>query len=298
MIAVIVPTIREEKLKEFLNAWEFLFLKHNVTVYVVKDGVKPVVEVIDLNKKVYGVQVVVRYTVKDIMGKYSNLIYNFNDGVRNLGFAQAYKDGADIFISLDDDTLPEGDTIQDHLDILNTRQPISWMNTTQSNYMRGVPYKIRTEAEVVLSHGNWKVVADFDAPSQLVLGTPEQVPLKMPIPKGVFYPMCIMNCAFKRKLAPYFYQAPAYDRFQRFSDIWAGIESKKVIDKMGWSVVTGFATVRHERASNVFTNLKKEVVGIEMNEDFYTGNCQLEKEYQKEYEDRRKEWFNFLKQYE
>ena len=32
MIAVIVPTIREEKLKEFLLAWSELFTKHNVAV--------------------------------------------------------------------------------------------------------------------------------------------------------------------------------------------------------------------------------------------------------------------------
>lgn len=287
MLAVIVPTIRPEQLKIFLEAWKDQFTKHNAHVFIVHDGENPYVE--------YNGN---EYSVYDVMGRYEHLIYNKNDGVRNLGFALAYKMGADVFVSLDDDTYPEGDTLGDHLAVLNTRKPISWMNTTQTNYMRGMPYCVREEAEVVLSHGDWRVVADFDAPTQLLLGTPEQVPSKMPIPKGIFYPMCIMNCSFKRKIMPYFYQAPAYDKFQRYSDIWAGIESKKVIDKNEWAVVTGYATVRHERASNVFTNLKKEAVGLEMNETFFKETCELEKEYQQEYKKNRKDWEQFIKSHD
>ena len=39
-IAVVVPTIREEKLNIFLEAWGDIFRKHNVNLYIVRDGKK------------------------------------------------------------------------------------------------------------------------------------------------------------------------------------------------------------------------------------------------------------------
>jgi reversibly glycosylated polypeptide/UDP-arabinopyranose mutase len=275
MIAIIVPTIREEKFKEFMYAWQDLFLKHDIRLYVVNDGDKPTVN---------------GMSVKEVMGEYSDLIYNHNDGVRNLGFALAYKDGADIFITLDDDTKPVGDTIQDHLDALNSRHPLGWMNTTNEDYMRGFPYGIREEAECVLSHGVWKGVADFDASTQLVKGITEQTFRRMVIPKGVLFPMCIMNVAVKRCLIPYFYQAPMFKDINRFADIWCGIEAKKKIDEIGWCAYTGRAEVLHERASDPFVNLIKEAKGIRMNENYG------DDEYFKLYKKQRDRWFKFITQ--
>ncbi len=75
-IAVVVPTIRIKKYKEFLKAWKKLFKKHHVYLVTVWDGENPKVT-----------SPVGEFSVKDIMGKDSDLMYNFNDGVRNLGFA-------------------------------------------------------------------------------------------------------------------------------------------------------------------------------------------------------------------
>lgn len=273
-IAVVVPTIREEKIKEFLKAWNSLFVKHNVTLYVVRDGKNPTVNGL---------------SIKEVMGKYSDLIYNFNDGVRNLGFAKAYLEGADIIISLDDDTLPDGDTIQDHIDALNSRQPISYMNSVDDIYMRGFPYWAREEAEVVFSHGVWNGVYDFDASTQLLMGTPQPKHRKMPVPKGVLMPVCVMNVAFKAKVLPYYYQAPMFKDINRFADIWSGWEVKKAIDKNNWSMVTGYAKVNHNRASDPFTNLIKEAKGVKMNEEY------SKDEYFKLYQKNIKRWQEFLK---
>ncbi len=281
-IAVIVPSCREEKLKEFLNTWTPLFLKHNVNLYVVRDGKNPTVN---------------GESIKSVMGKYSKLIYNFNDGVRNLGFAKAYKDGNDIFISLDDDVLPEGDTIQDHLDILNTKQPVSYMNSVDDIYMRGFPYWAREEAEVMFSHGVWRGVYDMDASTQLVLGTQQPQHRKMPVPKGILMPVCVMNVAWKREVMPYYYQAPMFGDINRFADIWSGWEVKKAIDENNWAMVTGYAKVNHNRASNPFVNLIKEARGITMNE-LYTeqpGHEIVKDEYFKLYQDNLKLWQKFLK---
>lgn len=280
-ISVVVPSNRPDNLQEFILAWHDLFTKHNVKFYPVIDGDDPHV-IFDCKA----------YYLKEIMGHgYADLIFNKNDGVRNLGFALAYQHGADVIISLDDDVRPIKDTdpIQDHLDVLNTKVPVSWMNTAIGGiYMRGVPYGVRDEAQVVLSHGTWEGVADFDASTQLVFGTPPINTHMMPIPKGVLFPMCIMNVAFKREMTPFMYQAPMFGDVNRFADIWSGIEAKKEIDARGWAAVTGYSVIRHDRASNPFANLVKEARGVGMNEKYGEG------EYFEMYKANRTRWQEFL----
>lgn len=275
--AIVVPTIRPDKIQEFLKAWDVLITRHGIKVYVVRDGEQPVVCKGDDC-----------LTVEQVMGDYKDLIYNFNDGVRNLGFALAYKEGADTIISLDDDCVPAGDTIEDHLKALNMRVPITWMNTVMETYMRGFPYSVRNEAEVVLSHGFWSGVADFDAATQLTKGVHVVTPVKSVIPKGTLFPICMMNTAFKRKMTPFMYQAPMEGEINRFADIWGGIEAKRDIDNVGWAAVTGYATVWHDRASDPIINLKKEAKGIEMNDSYGSGA------YFGMFYDKRARWKEFI----
>ncbi len=277
--AIVIPTIRPESMKIFMKAWQPLFNKHNVELVVVYDGKVPTVR---------------KMTLRQVMGKYSDSISNFNGGVRNLGFAYVAKYLPDIemILTLDDDEVPLGDPIQDHIDALSKRVPISWLSTA-SEYMRGFPYAIREEAEVVLSHGVWEGVADRDAPTQLVNGNGPVEFYTGPIPKGVYYPMCSMNLAFKRKMLPYIYHAPWALGVNRFDDIFAGILSKREIDKHGWAAVSGYARVNHQRASNVFANLKNEAPGIELNETFWQGD--ESHPYFKIYSGKLKIWQEFMK---
>lgn len=296
-IAVVVPTVagREETFNGFMKAWEPLFHKHEVLFLKVLDGVEPRVF-----HPVYSYGDENSSTMHEIMGKYVDCISNFNGGVRNLGFAYIAKHypRIEVIITLDDDTRPVGDTIQDHLDILSKSVPISWMSTA-SEYMRGFPYGLREEAEVVLSHGVWDNVADWDAPTQLVLGSKRPVTFpKMPIPRGVLYPMCGMNIAFKRKMLPHMYQAPFLVNkdgtgIGRVDDILCGIYSKKEIDRQGWAAVTGYARVFHERASNVFKNLKLEAASIELFEQAAVGD--ESHPYFKVYKPKLKMWQEFIK---
>jgi reversibly glycosylated polypeptide/UDP-arabinopyranose mutase len=285
MIAIVIPSIRKESLIKFTGAWIELVIKHNIEVVVITDGKKPKVFNGDIG-----------LSIKEVMGEDSDLIYNFNDGVRNLGFAYIakYMPHIDTIISLDDDVEPIGDPIQDHLNALNMKVPISWMSTA-SKYTRGMPYNRRLEAEVVLSHGVWKGVADWDAPTQLIKGNESVEFYKGVIPKGCLFPMCAMNFAFKRKLLPYIYQAPMFDGINRFADIWGGIEAKKDIDRKGWAVVTGYATVKHEKASNVFDNLVNEAKGLAMNETLWYNK--IETKYDKYFNlfrKKRKQWQRFV----
>jgi reversibly glycosylated polypeptide/UDP-arabinopyranose mutase len=279
-IAVVVPTIRD--MQPFMQAWTPLFEKHDVELLVVYDGEVPKVR---------------NETVNTLMGEYKDCIVNFNGGVRNLGFAYVAKFLLDVevIITLDDDEVPINDPIQDHLDALNQRVPVSWMSTA-SEYMRGFPYGIRDEAEVVLSHGVWEGVADWDAPTQLVQGNhPVEFP-KMPIPKGIYFPMCIMNVAFKRKMLPYMYQAPPIPEMNigRADDIFCGILAKREIDKQGWAAVTGYARVNHQRASNVYSNLNKEAKTIELMETFWQGD--ESHPYFEIYREKLEQWQTYLNQ--
>ena len=260
-IAVVIPSIRPESLKTFMEAWRPLFALHGVEIVVVIDGEIPTVR--DL-------------TLEEVMGDYRDAIVNLNGGVRNLGFGYVakYLPEVEYIITLDDDEVPIGDPIQDHINALNMRVPVSWMSTA-SEYMRGFPYGVREEAEVVLSHGVWEGVADWDAPTQLVKGGERPVDFpKMPIPKGIYFPMCIMNVAFKRKMLPYMYQAPPSPEMNigRTDDIFCGIYAKRLIDEKGWAAVTGYARVNHQRASNVYSNLNKEAKTIELMEGFWRGD--------------------------
>lgn len=279
-IAVVVPTVRPEQYIQFMNAWEGLFNAHGVEVVTVFDGDTPIV-------KHWRNEM----TAKDVLGDDADLIYNKSDVVRNLGFAFIAKYLPDIkyVLTLDDDTRPDGDTIQDHLDALGQRVPVTWMSTA-SEYMRGFPYGVREEAEVMLSHGVWKGVADWDAPTQLIHGNRPVTFYRGSIPKGVNFPFCGMNVMFKRELLPHMYYAPMGHRvgLDRFGDIWLGVEVKKVLDNNGWAVVTGYASVLHERASNVWKNLQKEAVGLEMNENYG------EAEYFTLYEKERGRYENYI----
>jgi reversibly glycosylated polypeptide/UDP-arabinopyranose mutase len=289
-IAVVVPSIRPESMKTFMKAWQPLFDKHGVELVVVKDGETPIVQTFD--DVVYGSA---DADASEIMGEYASCLTNFNAGIRNLGFAYVakYLPRVKMIITLDDDEVPIGDPIQDHIDVLSRRVPVSWISTAVDDYTRGFPYGIREEAEVVLSHGVWEGVADWDAPTQLVRGSHYPAEFyKGPIPKGIFYPMCSMNLAFKVCMLPYIFHAPWALGINRFDDIFAGIVSKREIDKHGWAAVTGYARVHHERASNTFTNLKHEAPGIELLETYWQGD--ESHSYFRIYKEKLKTWQSFL----
>lgn len=280
MIAIVVPTIRDECLQRFKEGWNSLVVKHDALLIVVRDGDNPMIG---------------SEYARDLMGKDYELIFNKNDGVRNAGFwyISKYLPEVDTIITLDDDVLPLGDTIQDHLDTLNKRVPISWVKSC-SEYTRGFPYAVREESPVMISHGLWKGVADWDAPSQLINGNPDIKLVSQPVPKGIYMPFCGMNVAFKREVLPYMYYAPMGYKvgMDRFADIWLGINLTRICAEKNWAIYNGGAVVRHERASNVWKNLQKEAKGLEINENYWNGD--ESDPYFKLYNSKRKKWARLI----
>lgn len=143
-ICVVIPTIRPDtSLVTFMEAWQLLFDKHDVTLIVIEDGENPKLTC----TQYYQDGGVDRKTITRADLDTEGLVSNFCAGVRQLGFLYIAKHLPEVkyIITLDDDEFPIGDPIQDHIDQLNRRVPISWISTA-SDFMRGFPYGVRQEA--------------------------------------------------------------------------------------------------------------------------------------------------------
>ena len=286
-ICVVVPTCRPELFAEFQAAWDSLFRKHRVTLVAVHDGERPTVEAV-----VYGPDALHAPPVpasEASYAAYSDLVCRRTDAVRNLGFLYAARLRPDVVITLDDDVRPlpdyhprcdvSSDPIAEHLDVLGKKVSTSWMNTANpiaSPYLRGVPYTVRDEAVVTVSHGVWEGVPDFDGRTQLELEKANLLPSRLPyyrgvVPAGVKFPVCGMNLAVTAAALPYLYFAPmgpdsGVPGLHRFSDIWMGLILKAAVEKDGGALYTGASIVLHARASDAAQNADREALGIAWHE--------------------------------
>lgn len=290
-IAVVIPTIRmKESMPSFMEAWQPLFDKHNVELIIVDDtGDYPVVK----HGTYMGLPVHLSYKNVDI-------ISNKCAGVRQAGFLYIAKNlpNVEYIITLDDDEFPIGDPIQDHIDQLNRKVPISWISTGVDEYFRGFPYKVREEAPVMMSHGVWEGSYDWDAPSQLLKGDTKVDFYRGVIPKGIYAPICGMNLAFRREALPYIYFAPVgkFKGAERWDDIYMGVMVIKKFAELNWAITTGYAKVQHLRASNPFTSLAKEAVGILHGEEFYKDPENYKgDEWFDEFRLKTKQWYELTK---
>ena len=175
------------------------------------------------------------------------------------------------------------------------------------DFVRGYPYSLRDGVTTVVSHGLWMNAPDYDAPTQLLKVTERITKMhevSVTVPYGVMYPMCSMNVAFDRLLiGPAFMQGlmGVGQPWARYDDMFAGWASKGtycwwlavspllflatyaqcradfapprlsffpvVADHLGYGVKSGMPYIRHNKASNPFTNLKKEYKGLEWQEE-------------------------------
>lgn len=295
-IVCVVPSIRPERLAEFRKAWRPLFEKHGVLLVTVLDGEEPLVMFREAGGKA---ELIIRPWTES--GTDKSLFCRRTDAVRNLGFVEAARFKPDVVLTMDDDVAPPGkvpvceldgddgkkavivsnddhDPIQAHLDALARRVPISWMNTAHmgAEYLRGVPYGVRDEAPVMLSHGVWVGTPDFDGETQLRLeaggGVPHSLPYYVgPVPRGVLFPLCGMSVMVRKEALPYLYFAPmgpdsGVPELHRFADIWMGIHLKMEFDRLEWACYTGASTVLHTRASDAKKNFEQEKLGRQWNE--------------------------------
>lgn len=267
---IVVPTIRENCMRDFLAQWKEEF--QNAHLIVVEDNPR---RTFDLS----GFGQLTHYCWEDIdgeLGDSSWLIPRRTDCVRSYGYYKAWQMQPDMIVTLDDDcypTTPGGrGFLAKHWERLNASgNDDAWVESGQGVRTRGIPYyQTHRKWPVALNHGMWLRVPDYDAPTQMLEARyPHTFTFSnITIPTGKFFPMCGMNVAFRPEVVPAFYfllMGKNYE-FDRFGDIWAGIFVKKICDHLGYAVHSGDPAVDHQRASNVWANLKKEAPGLEVNE--------------------------------
>jgi hypothetical protein len=306
-VALVIPTIRENSFKDFIARWEALGLYQAVDLIVMEDNPEKSFDVGSIDQRWAATHLCWQDIEADLKED-SWIIPRRSDTVRSYAYYYAWKMGYDYILTLDDDCYPpsrekdglayeDGESfVASHLQYLEKRT--RWFNTLNSVKPRGIPfYNLGRNDRVIVNHGLWTNVLDYDAPYQLANPIPEEFSFDNRIvPNGSYFPMCGMNVMWKREATVLMYHllmgqyargiqtndtykmicdngktGPILTKlaFDRFGDIWCGILMKKIADVKRLQVSTGMPYIRHERASNPFTNLKKEAAGIEVNEKFW-----------------------------
>ncbi|CAF2463298.1 unnamed protein product [Rotaria sp. Silwood2] len=264
---------------DFLNAWK-PFLEH-FHLIIIQDGDPDKFLRIPLwaDYELYN-----RRDIEASLGKENQWIISSQDvSIRNFGFLVSNKT---FIYTLGDDCLPAQDAngnninaIQRHIQNLVTNSTPYFFNTLYdpfregSDFVRGYPFSLRRGIPTAISHGIWLNAPDYDAPTQLLKLEERNTILAdvtITVPAGILYPMWSMNVAFNRKfIGPAFMQGLMGSGMPwgRYDDMFAGWASKVVADHLGLGVKTGAPYIQRNNASNPFTNLKKEYMGLFWQED-------------------------------
>lgn len=267
---IVVPTNRKNKFVEFLNSWKDLLPGcHLIVVHDTQDS-DLVIEDDGFTHEIFDWA-----DIDNDLGHDAWIIPRRTDCVRSYGFIKALEHRPLFILTLDDDTKPFNNPIQDHYAALFS--PVlhrnCYYNTMKTVLPRGYLGELLFPE---VSHGVWVGTPDLDAHTQLTSYkdcTKDDFNRGL-IPRYAYYSMCGMNLAFKPEVTKHMYfglQGTDYP-VDRCGDIWAGF----YVSQLGVMSVTGYAAVFHDRASNPWTNLKKERNAKEMTEKFVDLFCGLQ----------------------
>lgn len=259
---------------DFLTEWRTEFSRSDTHLYIVEDKDSRETSVPDwLNH----FTIFTHQDIKDDLGDNAWIIPFKTSAIRSYGYYKVFADGCDYVLTLDNDCYPEkqGYWIDGHLANLGQQVTLDWVSSIPGSNLptRGFPYLIRDRSPVGVSHGLWSNVPDFDGVDMLKHPDWRFEPCTKVqlIPRHNFYPMCGMNLAFRREIVPLMYfglQGPSWG-LDQYDDIWAGVLSKKVMDHLGYAVLSGYPSVEHRKQSNAFVNLQKQAPGLAINEELW-----------------------------
>ncbi len=264
---LVVPSIRETGIREFLRAWQ------------VAGDWDEVVVIEDNPHKTFDLPAGVHHFAWDDINRHLGagtwIISRRDSAIRSFGFLVAYQMGADFILTLDDDCFPS-----DHSPICEAHHSAMqsiprWVPSVPGMRTRGLPYRnLGSLQGVVANMGLWSGIADLDSVQTLAGWTNEDYEPPAGsriIPAGQYFPLCGMNFAFLRDIAPlcYFPLMGDGQPYRRFDDIWCGVIFKRILDHLGLYVSVGDPAIEHRRASDAMANLVKEAPGIARNETFW-----------------------------
>lgn len=270
-VAMVVPTIREDCIKNFLDRWN-PYPWHKTIV--VEDNPEKTFQIADVDA---------HYCWGDIEQDFpsSDLFSRRDSAIKAYGFYKAAKEfGVSHVLTLDDDCLPTdngtGKTqfVKRHLQAL---RPTEWVSSWPGLRVRGLPYADwgAVTGEVLVNMGFWTNVPDLDAIGMLTQpkdAIPKHPPVdtRMMHPSQLF-PFCGMNVLFdvKALVAMYFPKMGEGVPYRRFDDIWAGLTSQHVLNSLGFAITAGPPHIYHDKASDAFVNLAKEAPGVAAHELFW-----------------------------
>jgi hypothetical protein len=246
--AVVVPSNRPDRLADFRKNWGPTFTDAGAQLYVVEDA--------------------------DPWPGIPAWVPRRTDMIRSWGFVQAFRDGHDYVLSLDDDVLPYSKAthlLAEYEAVFQSTMPVVpclsvGALTGTGLEMRGYP-DVGRERPVAIQYGGWKGVPDLDGRNQLLYPATRSsafMPAVMPVPRDIAVTTCAMNFAVRRTELMWCWQLPmtADGLFNRWGDIWSGLIQKRMCDITGRAmVVNGRASVRHHRASDPQTNADREAPG-------------------------------------
>lgn len=262
MNTLVVPTIRENHIKDFLSNWKGEF----DNIIIIEDN----------PEKTFDLNIEHHYSWKEIEEdlKDNNWIISRRDSaIRSYGFLVAYRLGADYIFTLDDDCYKiEDNFVKKHIDRIEYTP--KWTESTMGFRTRGIPYKnLGKLSNVVANVGLWTNIPDLDGVQGLANPIEGFIPPESDriIPRGQYAPICGMNLCFKKEVAvlSYFPLMGENSPFKRFDNIWFGIIFKKICDHLGYNISCGRPYIEHKKASSPFVNLIKESPGLLFNEDFW-----------------------------
>jgi reversibly glycosylated polypeptide/UDP-arabinopyranose mutase len=281
MMDIVIPSIRD---LDFLEDWKPFI--EDFHLIIIQDGdPSKLLKIPDwADYELYN-----RDDINKALGDNSWIISSKDASIRNFGFLVSEKE---FIYTLDDDCLPainpydattgsshKVNAIKEHMKNLLTNSTPHFFNTVYDpfhpgvDFVRGYPYSLRQGVTTVISHGLWMNAYDYDAPTQLLKVNERNtryIDMTQTIPKGVLYPMCSMNVAFNKKIiGPAFMQGLMGEGqpWARYDDMFAGWTSKVIADHLNLGVKSGAPYIHHNKASNPFTNLKKEYMGLFWQED-------------------------------
>ena len=219
---------------------------------------------------------------------------------RNMGYAYAYINGADVLATVDDDNIPYDDWGQEifvgeeievdlwesdngYFDPLSvTNRPDLWHRGYPMQHIpskNNVHYMGKSKRKVMIQADLWDGDPDIDAMCRLTKMPCVKYDIDGPYASNQVGPFNSQNTFLHRDVLPYYMVLP---HAGRMDDIWASYMVQKQFPN---SVVYNRATVYQDRnEQDLVTNLEKEVIGYRNTLDFIEGRYQLEEDVQKSYD--------------